>query len=340
MRLLEGWSHGTSYGVPVGPSVSNLLAEALLVEVDEYVLSTGVEYLRYVDDYVLLTHSEPECLAALHALGTRLLQSEGLTLNTAKTRVWQAKEFVMRRLAPESKSRTEIRRRIVDEVFGGDIYADVEYADLTDEQRLSVDSIDARAWLDESLAEEPADLDTVRFVLNFLSAFRRPELIDPVVESLPRLFAVSEAVARFFSVLDRVDSRQQAQIGERLMSYLLTAQYVPDYQAMWLLDPFTKAPTWNSLDACRRLARNHRHALVRRHAVLALGMAGDRSALLDTKLAFEGMGEWEARAAVFACRSLPRDEREAFYTSIPIGSDWTRQNVLMKATLAYAKAKA
>ncbi|MFH1932539.1 MAG: RNA-directed DNA polymerase, partial [Pseudomonadota bacterium] len=51
MRLIKGWADGTSYGIPTGPLASNFLAEALLVEVDEYLLSCDVEFIRWVDDY-------------------------------------------------------------------------------------------------------------------------------------------------------------------------------------------------------------------------------------------------------------------------------------------------
>jgi hypothetical protein len=59
---------------------------------------------------------------------------------------------------------------------------------------------------------------------------------------------------------------------------------------------------------------------------------------LDARLAFEDATEWEARAILFACRSLPRDERDKFYADVRTGGDWNTQNVLMRAVVEYAKA--
>jgi hypothetical protein len=39
MRMVEAWAHGTSYGLPTGPRASNFLAEALLIEGDEFLMS-------------------------------------------------------------------------------------------------------------------------------------------------------------------------------------------------------------------------------------------------------------------------------------------------------------
>jgi hypothetical protein len=87
MRMLEEWSHGISYGIPTGPRASNFLAEALLIEVDEYLISYKVKFVRFNDDYVIFGDSEEEVVGALHHLGESLNLTQGLSLNSAKTRV-------------------------------------------------------------------------------------------------------------------------------------------------------------------------------------------------------------------------------------------------------------
>ena len=39
-----------SYGIPVGPYASRLLAEALLIDVDASLESRGIDFVRWVDD--------------------------------------------------------------------------------------------------------------------------------------------------------------------------------------------------------------------------------------------------------------------------------------------------
>ena len=337
MRLVEEWAHGTSQGIPVGLRASNVLAEALLIEVDEYLLSLEIDFVRYLDDFTIFGKADTDCQAALFELGARLLHSQSLSLNSDKTRIFTSRGFIDWRLEPHSKEQ-EVRDQIIDSVFDGDIYKDIEYAELDDETRQAVDEVDARQWLETALAGEIVDLKTVKFVLNFLSALRRPDLVGPVIENLDRLLPASEALGRFFSVLDEIDSEDRAKVGGQLLAYINNAAFVPDFQAMWLLEPFTRSPAWNQLSSIRQVARNHRDPMVRRQAFLAIGQSRDRGAILDARLAFEAAGEWEARAILYACRSLPRDERDKFYSDAGPGGDWTIQNVLLRAVIEYAKS--
>ncbi len=52
-KMLARFSGGTSYGIPVGPPASRILGEAALIDVDSTLLSFGVDFIRFVDDYVI-----------------------------------------------------------------------------------------------------------------------------------------------------------------------------------------------------------------------------------------------------------------------------------------------
>lgn len=56
-ELLLFWSKKDSYGIPVGNTASRILAEAALIDIDNYLVSEGVRFVRYVDDYRLFAPS-------------------------------------------------------------------------------------------------------------------------------------------------------------------------------------------------------------------------------------------------------------------------------------------
>lgn len=336
MRFLDAWSHGTSYGVPTGPTVSNLLAEALLIEVDQFLNSHQLNFVRNVDDYFIFGDTEPECSKALYLLGSRLQESQGLSLNMAKTGVMSTQQFrteVLRAKDPDTALRNKIRAK----VFHGNPYAQVDYDELTYEQKSIVDKVDARRMLEKALEGDAVDLSAVRFVLNLLTAFKRPDLVDPVLENLNRLAPVSSSVARFLNVFDQVESADRVRIGQRLLEYVRQGAFVPDYQTIWLLEPFTQSERWDNLADLRVIAREHRNKFVRRQAILALGQIGDRSALLDLKGRFDDTADWERRAILFACRKLPPDERDAFYSQLRVSGAWRISNLVTKALVAYSR---
>ncbi|TDB38065.1 MAG: RNA-directed DNA polymerase [Actinobacteria bacterium] len=340
MRMVEGWSAGTSYGIPTGPHASNFLAEALLVEVDEYLLSCDVEFSRWVDDYFIFGDSEEDVIAGLFRLGERLDQTQGLSLNSAKTRLQKTDSYaegVLRRVDPVE----EWRQAIVDNILDGlSWYADeLDIDELTDEQLEAIDAVDARVMLEEALEADLVDLKTVRFILSFLAAFKRPELADLVIDNLPRLSPLSEGVARFLDAVADGDDVNQVSVGTRIIDYIANGVFVPEFQMMWLLDPFTKSAGWNNLTALRKIAREARSALVRRQAILGLLQSEDRSAILDAKSALDDARDWERRAILFACAGLPKDERLAIANQAGgTGGQWDAGNCLEKAVLAYMKA--
>jgi len=336
-RMLEGCAHGTSYGIPVGPVACNILAEALLIEVDEYLISSGVRFARYVDDYLIFGRSEAECLRGLHLLAERLYATQGLVLNVAKTRI-QTADAMIAALAPPADPNSALQRKITREVFGDDKYTIVEPDRLTPEQLSLLGEVPFERILATALEQDLVDLNSVRFVLSVMSGMKKAVHIGVVLSNLNRLQGASEAVARFLmhAPIDKEEERRE--VGKKVLEFLRGREFVPDFQAVWLLEPFVQSAAWGGVTELRMLAREHPNRLVRRQATLALGQAGNRSALLDVKSRVDDVKDWELRAILFACRALPRDERDAFWKHQgAVGGQWTIENAVAKATVEYAK---
>jgi reverse transcriptase-like protein len=84
--ILSEWTSQWPAGIPVGPTASYVLAEAALLNVDRRLEREGIDFVRYVDDYVLFV---PSMVAARRGLETLVasLATEGLSLNGAKTSI-------------------------------------------------------------------------------------------------------------------------------------------------------------------------------------------------------------------------------------------------------------
>ena len=79
----------TDRGTPQGAVISPLLANIYLDPLDHLLAASGVEMVRYADDFVLLCRSEGEAQAALACVQT-WVEANGLTLHPAKTRLVDA----------------------------------------------------------------------------------------------------------------------------------------------------------------------------------------------------------------------------------------------------------
>lgn len=85
-QILLFWSGRNSYGLPIGSNASRILAEAELIEVDNYLINHNVEFCRFVDDYRIFAKNADEANKHLEYL-VFALQREGLFLNSGKTKV-------------------------------------------------------------------------------------------------------------------------------------------------------------------------------------------------------------------------------------------------------------
>jgi len=89
--LLLFWSRKDSYGIPVGNIASRILAEAALIDIDQYLLSEKVQFTRYVDDYRFFAPSLLVAQEWMNKLTTRLFR-DGLMLNTGKTEIREVRD--------------------------------------------------------------------------------------------------------------------------------------------------------------------------------------------------------------------------------------------------------
>lgn len=92
--LLNGLSKGVSYGLPVGGPAARLLSELLLNRIDRLLLTKGVKFCRFVDDYHVFGDSKEEIYGSLVYLNEVLLNNEGLSLQKTKTRILSSNEFL------------------------------------------------------------------------------------------------------------------------------------------------------------------------------------------------------------------------------------------------------
>lgn len=90
--LLGKLSAGRSFGLPVGGQGARVLAELFLNQVDAALSAAGINWNRYVDDYVLIAANTADAYRALGVLA-QCLMDYGLSLNKSKTVLLSSKHY-------------------------------------------------------------------------------------------------------------------------------------------------------------------------------------------------------------------------------------------------------
>ncbi|KMN41598.1 RNA-directed DNA polymerase [Lysinibacillus sp. LK3] len=107
-ELLLYWSHRDSYGIPVGSNASRILAEASLIEVDNYLKRKKIKFCRFVDDYRIFAKDSNEAFRSLTILIERL-QLEGLFVNSSKTNI---KQIIINEVSDTSVNTAETNQSV------------------------------------------------------------------------------------------------------------------------------------------------------------------------------------------------------------------------------------
>jgi hypothetical protein len=317
VKVLKKIRAEQSFGLPVGPAASRIIAEALLIDTDTFVESQGWDATRFVDDIRLFFKEKADAQAALAKLAQHLMVTEGLSLNSSKTKIVSVREFSndVRTLMEDVFSKSEEEE--LDHLFR------ITYGEAVDDEfDASGSEIDDEAIVDRlrEVVSEASDISRLRAVLRalrvhpledlpaFLNEFGELFLLVPKDMSL----AISSSLSSYGFLM----SQREANITRDALLDLLDTSPYQDMAIVriWILDLFARGliePTQNVLSAA---ARPDLTALERRHILLIRARLNDKPYFRALKTRFSELSDWEKPIAMWAASCLPEDEYEKWIT--------------------------
>ena len=93
-NFLSTLNSKSSQGVPVGPAASIIMAEAVFIDIDQFLKDQGVHHTRYVDDIRIFSNSARELSSVLERLTLYLYENHRLTVSSEKTFIMESKTFI------------------------------------------------------------------------------------------------------------------------------------------------------------------------------------------------------------------------------------------------------
>jgi hypothetical protein len=315
-KMLYRFSDGPSYGIPIGPPGSRVLAEAVLIDVDSALIMYGINFVRFVDDYVIVANQIEDAEFGIRKLAEVLYLNHGLTLQTAKTKIVKSADYLSAALDYEEKEAS--RRQLIDLTGGYDDEVG-GYEELDAEAKKRIDALNLSGMLEEALdGEDHIDFQEVSFILSRLSSLREPDLIPIVLENIGKLFPVAHAVARFFSAFDQLEVALREDITNRLLLPIETSEHASEYYTVWILNLFFEIKNWNHAPRLARIYAEAQTDAVRRYAALALSTSGTRAEAMMAMRSFRAALPLVRTALLLVSVNLGRDERKFMIKSLPL----------------------
>ena len=326
-KFVNFLERGNSYGLPVGPHASSVLAEAVLIDVDSALVSENFDFVRWFDDYVFFCEDESHAQRALFFLAEWLHTHHGLTLQPAKTSILSRDSFLKglsRNYEERLKRRAEKLYRLlrIVQTAYGEVTVPLGPAELVEIEAVNL----KEALLEAMNSRNKTDYELAQFILGRIATSgsvpleKKLEVVDAVLENLAEFYPIAGTLARFLGSLDPgLPSVKKKQIANAVLRPLLDERNPPPpYYGMWILNMIAEHSDWDGAELIRAVYSKTRSDVVQRYAALALAKIGNRSDVLQTTTDIDKSTALLRTAILLAWHKLGSDER----------SHWKRASVL------------
>ncbi len=300
-----------SRGIPVGPSVSILLAEACLSDVDSFLAESGYKHTRYVDDFRIFCRTHEEALCALYALSEYLYTAHRLSLQAGKTRILESWQFVLEELEDPQTQETEAKearlQELLEEVEENGDYGIWQNEEVEiDEAKLAIEVV--VELFNQVLAARALQLGLSRYILRRAATMRCRAILTPLVRNIERFVPVLRDAVLY--VLKVAHPSNYKMIGEALRYLVCDSEFRSfPYVQYWALTAFQEIPGFAPAGEVMRIANESNSAI--RDRMLALSARAHRQVawVRSKKETWSNVSPAAQRANIWAASILPRDER-------------------------------
>lgn len=327
LKLIKNWNQTTSYGIPVGSNPSRLLAEVILDDVDRVLVSEGVVFTRWVDDYRFFCKSSEDAYKVLANFAEILFNTQGLSLQSLKTHILLSDKFVEEVLESETKkefnSLSESFWEIIQQLGLTDPYGIIDDEKLTPEVRKEISGLNLESILKEQLAADDIDIKIVRFLIRRMGQLQRKDVVWSLLEESEKLYPVFSDIIQYTSRIGQLlNTAEKHKVGEILLNKLSNSVVSKlEYNRMYIMSLFAGSAEWGNSSNLAGYYYTPADEWFRRSVLLALGKSHQYQWLRTRKKNIGQFSEWEKRAFIYAASSLPKDEREHWYAAIKPNMD-------------------
>ncbi len=233
-ELLLFWANRDSYGLPIGGNASRILAEAALIEVDNYLLSHKVKFSRFVDDYRIYAKDAKQAHYWLSLLIERL-SMEGLLINQSKTKIRDVSSESIEKASEATKkvNRTESKEKTIKIISGysGTIPTKFKESPKTEIKKIKDSEIrDIIKKIDQAIVIIPDEFKEYCKVILYKEKWDEFEKLIFVLEKFPQFspYVVDMLVKNHNKIPNYIRNK----IRDQFSNWLVVDDYIPEYMCI------------------------------------------------------------------------------------------------------------
>ncbi|MCK4733250.1 MAG: RNA-directed DNA polymerase [Methanophagales archaeon] len=316
MNLLGSITSKMSRGVPVGPHSIHLISESVLSSIDNSLVSRGIKFVRYVDDYILFSNSEIDARKQVLIFAEILDKQQRLIVQNQKTKILTSDE--LKQLCSENIADRPINDleqnllRIIKKHSGGDPYVIVHISDLSDDEINEFNESTIAQIFEEYLKEDNPDYIRLRWILRRLSQVGHPDGITYLLKNIDRILPALNDMFKYLVSIDNSSFSNWPDIGKELVE-LSNSEVVKEnsYYLLTIFSAFNRKPVINHYSSVLQRFNSVSPELKREIIFTALEN-GCSDWLRELKESYRSFDPWNKRAFLISSSQLPKEERLFF----------------------------
>lgn len=315
VKLLSKISKGVSYGLPVGGPAARILSELLLNRIDRLLLSEGIEFCRYADDYIIFTDSVEEAYGNLIYLCEKLTENEGLAIQKSKTQIMTSSEFLsLSEFGNQNDSDEDniqannfLKLRLFYDPYSPT--ADTDYEDLKSE----LEKFDIVGMLGKEISKSRINQALTRRLINsikYLSPQQRKAAIfslfgqrDESKSNLDVLYPVFPSVMLLCrSIISDLDNDSRELIFEDLRNLVINESYITKVpiNLMYAVRILAHDKSEEADFALIKAYKNQVNPIITAEIVLAMAQHDSDYWISDKLKSFSSLSRWEKRSLLIS----------------------------------------
>ncbi len=314
-KFLSKVNSKTSQGIPVGPAASIILAEGIMIDVDQFLINfDNVEHTRYVDDFRIFGSSYSVLNDVLEKLTIYLYENHRLSINWEKTKIQNSEEFVQTNINnPYELAKIEVFKNLP--VMGD--YASTEdlneaepdymvaFEALMEAKDTILDSID------DMLDRKSMDLGFTRALIRQARYLKEQRVAQRVLDNIDFFEPViNNAIMLLDSITDKVFVYQNR---ERMLGVLTRFPYLTELTRIWFEWYWTKYTELLQIPEIDKHIRSTNHVYMQSRAAV---IKGDISWIRGLKNSYFQHSPTDRISILLAASLLPTDEKNNWLRTV------------------------
>jgi Reverse transcriptase (RNA-dependent DNA polymerase) len=297
-----------SKGIPVGPAASILMAEAIMVDVDQFLAGYGVAHTRYVDDIRIFHNSRHELIKLLERLSLYLYGTHRLTVAASKTKIISSADFIKEYLNnPEEVEKQRLHEMLASLESKHSGYAEASFINIDNETtgNLETRKVVVADLLKEILSRDSLDLGLARHLLRRCKKNRLRSISPDLIKHFDFFAPVIRDVVLY---LNKVSNSRFVQDYSDSFGNLVEnseAAGLP-FVRYWLERYFAENPGYLADMRIRRYVMENGDIC---NQAIAATKSKNVSWVRHMRTQIDTLGPWEKRAVIIASQILAKQER-------------------------------